>query len=42
MDSLIKKNEDASEALKNHMITNHLRAKMVDWMIEVLSSYKMS
>jgi len=23
------------------MITSHLRAKMVDWMIEVLSSYKM-
>ena len=24
------------------MITSQLRAKMVDWMIEVLSSYKMS
>ena len=28
--------------LGNHSITSFLRAKMVDWMIEVLSSYKMS
>ena len=28
--------------LGSHSITKSLRAKMVDWMIEVLSSYKMS
>ena len=28
--------------LKRHTITPTLRSKMVDWMIEVLSSYKMS
>ena len=28
--------------LSKHSITPSLRAKMVDWMIEVLSSYKMS
>ena len=28
--------------LDYHSITKSLRAKMVDWMIEVLSSYKMS
>ena len=28
--------------LAKHSITSFLRAKMVDWMIEVLSSYKMS
>ena len=28
--------------LGKHAITPHLRSKMVDWMIEVLSSYKMS
>lgn len=28
--------------LANHAIGSTLRSKMVDWMIEVLSSYKMS
>jgi hypothetical protein len=28
--------------LGTHGITANLRSKMVDWMIEVLSSYKMS
>ena len=28
--------------LNNHSISASLRSKMVDWMIEVLSSYKMS
>lgn len=28
--------------LKNHSITPMLRSKMVDWMIEVLTSYKCS
>jgi len=28
--------------LAKHSITPSLRAKMIDWMIEVLSSYKMS
>ena len=28
--------------LEIHGITGNLRSKMVDWMIEVLSSYKMS
>lgn len=28
--------------LANHSITPSLRSKMVDWMIEVLSSYKMT
>jgi cyclin B len=39
---IINRSEDVNEALQNHMITPNLRAKMVDWMIEVLSSYKMS
>lgn len=39
---MISKDCNLQEALKNHQITAHLRAKMVDWMIEVLSSYKMS
>ena len=30
------------DMLNNHSITSSLRSKMVDWMIEVLSSYKMS
>ena len=30
------------DMLNNHNITSSLRSKMVDWMIEVLSSYKMS
>jgi len=28
--------------LAQHSITSSLRSKMVDWMIEVLSSYKMT
>jgi hypothetical protein len=28
--------------LLHHEITSSLRSKMIDWMIEVLSSYKMS
>lgn len=28
--------------LADHEITSALRAKMIDWMIEVLSSYKMT
>ena len=39
---LISKDVPLSDALKEHSITANLRAKMVDWMIEVLSSYKMS
>jgi flagellin-specific chaperone FliS len=31
--TLILKTSDVGEALKNHMITPQLRAKMVDWMI---------
>lgn len=42
LNNLIEKSQDVSDALKNHLITFNLRAKMVDWMIEVLSSYKMS
>lgn len=30
------------DMLNNHSISASLRSKMVDWMIEVLSSYKMS
>ena len=26
--------------LKNHTISKNLRAKMIDWMVEVLCSYK--
>ena len=28
--------------LAHHSISKSLRAKMIDWMVEVLSSYKMS
>lgn len=42
MSHLISKDETLTDALASHQITAHLRAKMVDWMIEVLSSYKMS
>lgn len=34
------KETKANESLKNHSITKMLRAKMIDWMIEVLCSYK--
>ena len=34
--------ENIDGFLENHNISAFLRAKMVDWMIEVLSSYKMS
>lgn len=33
LSALVSKNHDLSEALKNHHITQQLRAKMVDWMI---------
>lgn len=40
-ESLKQKNEEfPSFCLKNHSIPSNLRARMVDWMIEVLSSYK--
>ena len=35
-------NENQKKILQSHSITAMLRSKMVDWMIEVLSSYKMS
>ena len=34
--------EELKGVLAAHAISASLRAKMVDWMIEVLSSYKMS
>lgn len=34
------KETKSNESLKNHSITKMLRAKMIDWMIEVLCSYK--
>ena len=34
--------EDQKGLLASHGISASLRSKMVDWMIEVLSSYKMS
>ena len=37
-----KKQTYPKNFLKNHVIPSELRAKMVDWMIEVLSSYKCS
>lgn len=40
--SLMNRSQDLHDSLKDHQITFNLRAKMVDWMIEVLSSYKMS
>jgi len=36
---LLKKQPDLSQCLKNHKIRPELRAKMVDWIIEVLSNY---
>lgn len=33
LSTLVAKNLDLSDALKNHHITQQLRAKMVDWMI---------
>jgi len=33
---------DSKDFLEPHAITPNLRAKMVDWVIEVLSSYKMN
>jgi len=42
MESLIMKDKESTPAfcLKNHKIPINLRAKMVDWMVEVLGSYK--
>jgi hypothetical protein len=34
--------EESKGLLDRHCITSSLRSKMIDWMIEVLSSYKMS
>lgn len=42
LQTLVDRSSDISEALRDHLITHQLRAKMVDWMIQVLSSYKMS
>jgi len=44
MESLKMKDKESSPAycLKNHKIPVNLRAKMIDWMIEVLGSYKSS
>lgn len=42
LQTLADRSSDISEALRDHLITHQLRAKMVDWMIQVLSSYKMS
>lgn len=39
---MVNEDQKNSEFLLRHSITSHLRAKMIDWMIEVLSSYKMS
>lgn len=36
------KERDRACFLENHLVTNDLRCKMIDWMIEVLSSYKCS
>jgi cyclin B len=32
--------EDFKASLKNHLIKNNLRGKMIDWMLEVLGNYK--
>ena len=37
-----QQSSDSKNFLESHCITPTLRAKMVDWMIEVLSSYKMN
>lgn len=39
---LCHQSRDCKNFLSKHDITPHLRSKMVDWMIEVLSSYKMN
>lgn len=36
------RSKNQKELLNAHAISASLRSKMVDWMIEVLSSYKMS
>jgi hypothetical protein len=38
--NLRDKKEERVDFLKNHEVSGKIRAKMVDWMIEVLSSYK--
>jgi hypothetical protein len=42
MDSLKMKDKETTPSffLKKHKIPHNLRAKMIDWMVEVLSSYK--
>lgn len=44
MDYMKRKEKETTpfNALSKHTIPASLRAKMVDWMIEVLSSYKCS
>jgi hypothetical protein len=42
LDHLICQSKSLKGYLSNHGITSALRSKMVDWMIEVLSSYKMT
>jgi cyclin B len=36
----LEKTADSSNCLLNHAITPVLRARMVDWMIEVLTNFK--
>ena len=36
----LEKQFDASNCLVNHQITASLRARMIDWMIEVLTNFK--
>lgn len=42
LETIITKLDTPKDFLVRHSISSGLRAKMVDWMIEVLSSYKMS
>ena len=42
LNHLCASSPNQTNILANHGIGSSLRSKMVDWMIEVLSSYKMS
>jgi hypothetical protein len=36
----VEKDYDASNCLRNHKISSALRARMIDWKIEVLTNFK--
>lgn len=40
LNNMLRSTRDASRFLERHEVTGQLRAKMIDWMVEVFSSYK--